>query len=114
MSLRTLALFTYRVTTLPIVQGYRPDQGDGDRRKTSRDTPDRRNFPRQRIFKGADAIWHKGAFIDCVVHNISVGGACLQVNEPIPDVFLLVLDDDPQACRVVWRKANRVGVRFLR
>ncbi len=49
-----------------------------------------------------------------MVHNLSVGGACLEVNEPIPDVFLLVLDDDPQACRVVWRKANRVGVRFLR
>jgi len=109
-----LGLLTDRVITLPTAQGDRPDHSDGDRRKIARDTPDRRKFRRQRIFKGAEAIWHKGPFIDCVVHNLSVGGACLEVNEPIPDVFLLVLDDDPQACRVVWRKATRVGVRFLR
>jgi hypothetical protein len=57
------------------------------------------------------------AFIrNCKLHDISHGGACLQVSDPqdIPDAFDLVLDAvaTKKACRIVWRTRNKIGVAF--
>jgi hypothetical protein len=53
--------------------------------------------------------------IDCVVRNLSDGGACLKVASPIgiPDTFDLVLDRVVRHCRVVWRTAMQIGVTFV-
>jgi PilZ domain len=57
-----------------------------------------------------------GGAIDCTVRNLSKIGAALDVPTPvgIPDEFTLVIPSDELrfACRVVWRKAGRIGVRF--
>jgi hypothetical protein len=53
--------------------------------------------------------------MDCVVRNLSDGGACLNVESPlgIPDSFDLLLDDAcARHCRVTWRKATQIGVAF--
>jgi hypothetical protein len=57
------------------------------------------------------------AFIrSCTLHNISAGGACLQVYQPqdIPNMFHLVLDalNLKKPCRVVWRSRDKIGVEF--
>jgi len=68
------------------------------------------------VLKGAQIIFaHRTAVIDCVVRNLSDGGACLKVASPIgiPDTFELRLDAaSVRRCRVVWRKATQIGVEF--
>jgi hypothetical protein len=48
------------------------------------------------------------------VHNLSDTGAHLQIRGPVPKTFNLVIDGDQisRACCVVWRSANRIGVKF--
>jgi len=56
--------------------------------------------------------------IDCVVHNISPSGACLEFDRltvSIPELFAIVPDDGDELgypCRVVWRNGNRMGIKF--
>jgi hypothetical protein len=76
----------------------------------------RRKRTRRRVLKGAQITFaHRTAAIDCVVRNLSDGGACLKVFSPIgiPDAFELRLDSNAvRCCRVVWRKATQIGVEF--
>jgi hypothetical protein len=76
--------------------------------------PDRRNSPRKRILWGGLAGWKNGDSSECIVHNLSDTGAHLQIRGPVPRTFNLVIDGDliSRACCVVWRSANRVGVKF--
>jgi methyl-accepting chemotaxis protein len=54
----------------------------------------------------------------CFVADISEGGARLELGDPssIPDEFVLILSERPDAarrnCRVVWRNATQIGVQF--
>jgi hypothetical protein len=79
-------------------------------------TQEHRNVARHRALKGAHiAFKGHGAVIDCVVRNLSDGGACLNVESSIgiPDSFDLVLDHaSVRDCRVTWRKATQIGVAF--
>jgi len=55
--------------------------------------------------------------IDCIVHNISPSGACLEFDAiaAIPELFAIVPDDGDDLgypCRVVWRSGNRMGIKF--
>lgn len=75
---------------------------------------DNRGKPRQRVLK-AGTIEFGGGGIDCTVRNVSDGGAALDVTSPIgiPERFTLVVSDGTQrACRIVWRKEKRIGVKF--
>lgn len=76
---------------------------------------EKRARPRHRVLK-AGTIEFNGSAIDCTVRNLSATGAALNVPSPvgIPENFDLVVSSDALrfACRVVWRKAGRVGVRF--
>src|ERR1700730_13639155 len=87
-----------------------PADGIDDRRKI----PDRRISPRRRILRGGLTGWHNGDSSECIVHNLSNTGAHLQIRGPVPKTFNLVIDGDQvsRSCCVVWRNANRVGVKF--
>jgi hypothetical protein len=64
----------------------------------------------------AGTISFQGSKIDCAVHNVSLGGAKLEVDDRIevPDSFDLLIDAETgkQHCHVVWRKERRIGVAF--
>jgi hypothetical protein len=81
-----------------------------DRRKTS----DRRASSRRKLLKGGRTFWPNGDSSECIVYNLSDTGAQLELRGPAPKLFDLVIDGDPsrRACSVVWRKANRIGVKF--
>ena len=54
--------------------------------------------------------------LDCIVHNVSLTGACLEIagaNE-VPEAFELSFHNDPtqHPCRVVWRSGDRIGIQF--
>ena len=76
---------------------------------------DNRNTQRQNVIK-AGTISFDGSGIDCLVRNMSVGGANLEVESQIgiPNSFDLVIDVEhsSQHCHIVWRKARRIGVAF--
>ena len=76
---------------------------------------DQRASPRQRVLKSG-TIAFGGAGIDCLVRNISATGAALEVESQIgiPKEFKLVISAEHfnGFCRVLWRKAKRIGVVF--
>jgi hypothetical protein len=74
-----------------------------------------RGTQRQNVIM-AGTISFGGSGIDCLVRNISVGGANLEVESQIgiPSSFDLVINVERSNhhCHVVWRKARRIGVAF--
>jgi hypothetical protein len=70
---------------------------------------------RQNAMK-AGTILFGGSGIDCLVRNISDGGANLEVESQIgiPNSFDLVIDTEHSNhhCHVIWRKARRIGIAF--
>jgi hypothetical protein len=59
-----------------------------------------------------------GRLIPCIVADISQGGAQLHLHDDItlPARFSLWFTRDgkiKRGCRIVWQKANRVGVSFF-
>jgi hypothetical protein len=76
---------------------------------------DKRDIQRQNVMK-AGTILFGGSGIDCLVRNMSVGGANLEVESQIgiPSSFELVIEAERSNhhCLVVWRKARRIGVAF--
>ena len=81
-----------------------------DRRKT----PDRRRALRRKILKAGRTFWPNGDLSACLVYNLSESGAQLEIRDPVPNCFDLVIEGDSwrRSCVVVWRKANRAGVKF--
>jgi hypothetical protein len=57
-----------------------------------------------------------GCAINCLVRDISISGAALEVAEPhdVPECFDLVFKADGThiPCHVVWRQEERIGVAF--
>jgi PilZ domain len=72
--------------------------------------------PRYRVMKTAK-IEYGGVKTPCTIHDLSETGAALDVSElngKIPAVFNLIMPEDglKLPCRVVWRRAYRIGVAF--
>lgn len=76
---------------------------------------DRRRYPRMRVLKsGKIIVGEKSLAIPCIVRNVSVYGACLQIDNQygIPDAFTIVIDDVRHPCRVAWRSNPKMGVSY--
>jgi hypothetical protein len=54
--------------------------------------------------------------MSCIVRNISVDGAAIDVENPafVPAHFRLVMakDSSVRECRVIWIQRNRIGLAF--
>ena len=79
---------------------------------------ERRQHPRLRSLIGGRIIFnHARSTLDCVLRNISPGGAMIDCSSavPLPQVFELDLPDKNRRLRVclVWRSASRVGVALV-
>jgi hypothetical protein len=76
---------------------------------------ERRAIPRKPVLMSA-AIQFAGSAINCLVRDMTISGAALDVAEPfdIPERFNLVFKADGThiPCRVVWRQEERIGVAF--
>ena len=75
-----------------------------------------RNAPRHRISKAARIEFTGGRPIDCVVRDLSLTGAKIQVPTQVgvPKCFVLSIPGDGLRlqCRIAWRKEFQVGVEF--
>jgi hypothetical protein len=76
---------------------------------------ERRVAPRKTVLMSG-AIELAGGTINCLISNISISGASIEVTHPhdIPERFNLVFkkDDAHIPCHVIWRQAERIGVAF--
>ena len=78
---------------------------------------DARKHPRQRKLLGAKSQFNGNCSVfDCVVRNISEGGAQLKIESIVglPRNFKLYIPnlDETHQCEVTWNSMNAVGVRF--
>jgi hypothetical protein len=75
-----------------------------------------RRKPRLRTFKGGAILYGTSVAIDCIIRNMSDTGAAIEVQNParIPDDFTLLIKPEliKRDCHVVWRTAERIGVRL--
>jgi hypothetical protein len=62
------------------------------------------------------AIEFAGSTMNCLVRNISISGAALDVTNPldIPERFDLVFKADGThiPCHVIWRQGEQIGIAF--
>jgi PilZ domain len=76
---------------------------------------ERRAIPRNIVLMSG-AIEFAGGNINCLISNISISGAALDVTNPhdIPVRFNLVFkaDDAHIPCHVIWRQEELIGVAF--
>jgi hypothetical protein len=77
---------------------------------------ERRRHPRTEINEPG-LVSAGGSVMTCVVRNISVDGAAIEVENPafVPARFRLVMTngDIVHECSVAWIQKNRVGVTFV-
>ena len=77
---------------------------------------DNRTDQRQRTYKGGRINGKRLSGMDCLIRNVSDKGALLEIDSAVVtvDEFDLVILPEylNRKCRVVWRKPNRIGVRF--
>jgi PilZ domain len=79
---------------------------------------ERRRSPRQPRLNGAKIICNgKLPLIDCIVRDVSRGGAQLIVASPvgIPDLFELRMNRNGARhwSKVAWRSKDRIGLTFI-
>ena len=76
---------------------------------------ERRAAPRKPVLISG-AIEFAGSTINCLIRNISISGAALDVTNPldIPERFDLVFKADSThiPCHVIWRQEEQIGVAF--
>jgi hypothetical protein len=77
---------------------------------------EKRTAPRHRVLKHGTLVFAGGGGVDCMVRNISSGGARLDVANPLrlPQSFTLAVPTDQfmRRCRPVWCSDSRIGVAF--
>ncbi len=78
---------------------------------------EKRKHPRTEIEETA-FVSSGGSVMRCVVRNISIEGAAIEVENPafVPQHFRLVMAKDSSIvheCRVAWIKQNRIGLTFV-
>ncbi len=64
--------------------------------------------------RGAVVIDPRWPALDCVVIDLSAGGACVHVEgqAPIPERVTFIHSGTRKSCRVVWRKGRRLGLQY--
>jgi hypothetical protein len=76
---------------------------------------EKRRHPRTEINEPA-YVSSGGSVMSCVVSNISLEGAAIDVENPafVPPRFRLVMarDSSVRECQIVWIQKNRIGVMF--
>ena len=77
---------------------------------------EKRKHPRTEINEPA-YVSVGGSVMSCMVRNISLEGAAIDVENPafVPPQFRLVMakGSSVRECRIAWIKQNRIGVTFV-
>jgi hypothetical protein len=78
---------------------------------------ERRKSIRSRVLKSAKVILGTSSVINCVVRNLTGGGARIEIQNAValPEAVDVTFDSGRtfRPCRLVWRTLNETGVQFL-
>lgn len=78
---------------------------------------ERRKCTRSRVLKSAKLVLRNSSVIDCVVRNVTGGGARIEIPHTtgLPEAVGLTLDGGRtiRRCRLAWRTLTETGVEFL-
>ena len=79
---------------------------------------EKRKYPRTEIDEPA-YVSSGGSVMRCVVRNISLEGAAIDVENPafVPQRFRLVMAKNSSIvheCRIAWIQKNRIGLTFMK
>ncbi len=90
---------------------------DAERRSEARDDEAvRRTQPRVRTLKSGQIIYNANCVTDCLILNMSDGGAALQATDAIKlpiHVTLKEKQGKSYKCEVCWQHGKKLGVRFI-
>jgi len=85
--------------------------------KSDEEAVELRKSPRTWMRKKAAIRTRGGSLMHCTVMDLSREGACLQIASTLGVAGDLEFSFDNfhshRMCKVVWRKANRLGVEFI-
>jgi hypothetical protein len=77
---------------------------------------ERRKYPRTEVNQAA-YVSAGGSVMSCVVRNISLEGAAIEIDNPafVPTRFRLVMASDGfvRECSIAWIQKNRIGLTFV-
>ena len=77
---------------------------------------EKRKYPRTEISEPA-YVSSGGSVMSCVVRNISVEGAAIDIENPtfVPASFRLVMANDSSVyeCKIAWIQQKRIGLTFI-
>jgi hypothetical protein len=77
---------------------------------------EKRKYPRTEISEPA-YVSSGGSVMSCVVRNISIEGAAIDIENPafVPASFRLVMADDSSVyeCKIAWIRQKRIGLTFI-
>ena len=75
-----------------------------------------RNYPRMRVLKGAKIVLGTSSVLDCVVRDITNGGARVKIPNAVdlPEAIAITFDGGRtcRPCRVAWRTLDETGLEF--
>jgi DNA-binding response OmpR family regulator len=94
----------------------KPTGSPADPTKSRHHGPDKRRHRRFATIKAAKVI-HKKTQTDCIILNISHGGAAIRLPKnklDCPENFALKLQSEPlHYCQICWRFRDKIGVKFI-
>ena len=78
---------------------------------------ERRRYPRTRVFKGAKIVFGATSVLDCVVRDLTNGGARVKIPNAVdmPEDVAITLDGGRtcRPCHVAWRGLDEGGLHFI-
>jgi DNA-binding response OmpR family regulator len=104
-------------STEPATSTRHPDQFDRRAAPRGDDEESRRQQHRKRTLKSGQIVYNNANCIaDCLILNLSDGGAALQAADvfDVPSTFVLkVHHGETYRCEVCWQLGKKLGVRFV-
>jgi hypothetical protein len=75
-----------------------------------------RKCPRMRVLKRAKIVLGRSSVFDCVVRDLTNGGARVNISNTgdLPEDVAITFDGGRtcRACRIAWRTLNETGLQF--
>ncbi len=75
-----------------------------------------RKYPRMRVLKSAKVVLGASSVLDCVVRDLTNGGARVKIPNAVnlPEDVAITFDAGRtcRPCRVAWRRVDETGLQF--
>ncbi len=75
-----------------------------------------RRKPRKQLHFPAKIDFGGGTLMPCLLWDVSESGVRITVSDPTAppqDFALLLSDESRRLCRIIWRGAQQIGVRYI-